>query len=283
MPAKTNKPKKVKVRRYHWYAVFLFVMGTLFPPLAVAARFGIGKDFWLNLLLTICGYIPGHVHNFYIQNVRNNKTHTRTPRWAQRYGLVDTTTIKRHQQRSQWAGRFNDQNFASTYDEQPLEEGQVEAPRQDSIDNPPSNDNGLWKPDDESYYSTEHGDSSQASKSGGRWRYPANFTDTVPEAEDANANKKKKKKDRWARTEDAYTASEQKKRKKKKSKNRSTLGDGADTGPTYSNPSESIAELEVLEEATRGNYRKGMESNSEVVGSNGHALNSEEADFHHEF
>lgn len=26
---------------------------------AVAARFGIGKDFWLNLLLTICGYIPG--------------------------------------------------------------------------------------------------------------------------------------------------------------------------------------------------------------------------------
>ena len=29
--------------------------------LAVAARFGIGKDFWLNLLLTICGYIPGKV------------------------------------------------------------------------------------------------------------------------------------------------------------------------------------------------------------------------------
>lgn len=27
--------------------------------LAVAARFGFGSDFWLNLLLTICGYIPG--------------------------------------------------------------------------------------------------------------------------------------------------------------------------------------------------------------------------------
>ena len=26
---------------------------------AVAARFGIGSDFWLNLLLTLCGYIPG--------------------------------------------------------------------------------------------------------------------------------------------------------------------------------------------------------------------------------
>lgn len=64
-------------RRYHGYAVILFIMGTLFPPLgkyyhllqmlkpshtlslAVAARFGIGKDFWLNLLLTVCGYIPG--------------------------------------------------------------------------------------------------------------------------------------------------------------------------------------------------------------------------------
>ena len=26
---------------------------------AVAARFGIGKDFWTNVVLTLCGYIPG--------------------------------------------------------------------------------------------------------------------------------------------------------------------------------------------------------------------------------
>ena len=26
---------------------------------AVAARFGIGRDFWTNLVLTLCGYIPG--------------------------------------------------------------------------------------------------------------------------------------------------------------------------------------------------------------------------------
>ena len=74
-------PQKISIKpkRYHGYAVLLFVMGTLFPPLgslapyvlrvlivdillcnkAVAARFGIGKDFWINLLLTICGYIPG--------------------------------------------------------------------------------------------------------------------------------------------------------------------------------------------------------------------------------
>ncbi|KAG1884601.1 hypothetical protein F4604DRAFT_182381 [Suillus subluteus] len=104
----------------------LGVLGTLFPPLAVAARFGIGKDFWLNLLLTICEYISGHVHNFYIQNVRNNKNHRRTPKWIERYGLVDTSTIRRHEQRSQWAGRYNDRNPNSTLDDQPLEEGQVQ-------------------------------------------------------------------------------------------------------------------------------------------------------------
>ncbi len=56
------------------------------PLVAVAARFGIGRDFWINLPLTIAGYIPGssfhrcyrlathpdssyegHVHNLYVQ------------------------------------------------------------------------------------------------------------------------------------------------------------------------------------------------------------------------
>lgn len=40
---------------------------SLTEELAVAARFGIGRDFWINLVLTLCGYIPGHGHNFYIQ------------------------------------------------------------------------------------------------------------------------------------------------------------------------------------------------------------------------
>ena len=34
-------------------------MHSNFVYTAVAARFGIGKDFWINLFLTICGYIPG--------------------------------------------------------------------------------------------------------------------------------------------------------------------------------------------------------------------------------
>ncbi|KAG8708550.1 hypothetical protein FRC11_006372 [Ceratobasidium sp. 423] len=57
--APTNGRYKVKPKRHHAYTVFIFVIGFLLPPFAVAARFGIGKDFWINVLLTICGYIPG--------------------------------------------------------------------------------------------------------------------------------------------------------------------------------------------------------------------------------
>lgn len=37
------------------------ILGFLLPPLAVAVRFGIGRDFFINCVCTLCGYIPGHV------------------------------------------------------------------------------------------------------------------------------------------------------------------------------------------------------------------------------
>jgi uncharacterized membrane protein YqaE (UPF0057 family) len=44
---------------------------------AVAARFGIGSDFWLNLFLTLAGYIPGSLsarflasHSHHIISIR---------------------------------------------------------------------------------------------------------------------------------------------------------------------------------------------------------------------
>lgn len=37
------------------------LLGFFVPPLAVLARFGVGKDFFINILCTICGYFPGHV------------------------------------------------------------------------------------------------------------------------------------------------------------------------------------------------------------------------------
>lgn len=38
----------------------------LIPPLGVFLQVGIGGQFWLNILLTILGYIPGVVHAAYV-------------------------------------------------------------------------------------------------------------------------------------------------------------------------------------------------------------------------
>lgn len=59
--------------------MFIILFSILVPPMAVFIRFGIGKDFFINVLCTIAGYIPGHVcasgsvctdyqlHNFFLQ------------------------------------------------------------------------------------------------------------------------------------------------------------------------------------------------------------------------
>lgn len=36
------------------------------PPLGVFLRFGLSKRFWLNLLLTLFGYVPGVIHAFWV-------------------------------------------------------------------------------------------------------------------------------------------------------------------------------------------------------------------------
>ncbi|ETA49741.1 MULTISPECIES: YqaE/Pmp3 family membrane protein [Ponticoccus] len=42
------------------------IAAILLPPLGVFLEVGIGKHFWINILLTILGYIPGIVHAVYI-------------------------------------------------------------------------------------------------------------------------------------------------------------------------------------------------------------------------
>jgi len=188
------------------------------PPLAVAARFGIGKDFFVNSVLTLCGYIPGHVHNFYIQNIRNNKSDRRTPKWAQKYGLVDMTALERRRKRTRWTNRYNDRAPRSTWEGAAYAEGQepvdssIDLSNENAANNTRSGtNNDLWRPEDEQYYG-----SSENRKSHGRWHYPANFDDAIIDTDSPG------KKDRWARTEDAYVrqaeASERRKRKKKKKK-----------------------------------------------------------------
>ena len=51
-----------------WGAMDLLriVIAILLPPLGVFLQVGLGRHFWLNILLTLLGYIPGIVHAVWI-------------------------------------------------------------------------------------------------------------------------------------------------------------------------------------------------------------------------
>ncbi|MCG8686617.1 MAG: YqaE/Pmp3 family membrane protein [Desulfobacterales bacterium] len=42
------------------------IVAILLPPLGVFLQVGIGKHFWLNILLTIILYLPGVVHAVWV-------------------------------------------------------------------------------------------------------------------------------------------------------------------------------------------------------------------------
>jgi len=46
--------------------IIKIIIAILLPPLGVFMQVGFGGAFWLNILLTLCGYIPGMVHAVYI-------------------------------------------------------------------------------------------------------------------------------------------------------------------------------------------------------------------------
>jgi uncharacterized membrane protein YqaE (UPF0057 family) len=41
-------------------------LSILIPPLGVFLQVGIGRHFWVNILLTLLGYIPGLVHAIWV-------------------------------------------------------------------------------------------------------------------------------------------------------------------------------------------------------------------------
>lgn len=46
--------------------VLRVLIAILLPPLGVFLQVGIGPQFWINILLTLLGYIPGIVHAVWI-------------------------------------------------------------------------------------------------------------------------------------------------------------------------------------------------------------------------
>ncbi|MCW8092116.1 YqaE/Pmp3 family membrane protein [Alteromonas sp. ASW11-130] len=46
--------------------IIRIILSILLPPLGVFLQVGIGKHFWINVILTLLGYIPGIIHAVYI-------------------------------------------------------------------------------------------------------------------------------------------------------------------------------------------------------------------------
>jgi uncharacterized membrane protein YqaE (UPF0057 family) len=42
------------------------IIAIFIPPLGVFLQVGIGRDFWINIILTLLGYIPGIVHAVWV-------------------------------------------------------------------------------------------------------------------------------------------------------------------------------------------------------------------------
>ncbi|WP_124979746.1 YqaE/Pmp3 family membrane protein [Nonlabens xiamenensis] len=46
--------------------ILTIILNILLPPLGVALSKGIGKDFIINVILTLLGWLPGVIHAFYV-------------------------------------------------------------------------------------------------------------------------------------------------------------------------------------------------------------------------
>lgn len=47
------------------------LLAIFIPPVAVAMRYGLSSAFWINLLLTFLGGLPGMIHAFYVLTRRD--------------------------------------------------------------------------------------------------------------------------------------------------------------------------------------------------------------------
>jgi uncharacterized membrane protein YqaE (UPF0057 family) len=56
---------KPDTRRY-LMDLLRIIVAILLPPLGVFLQVGIGKQFWINVLLTILDYIPGRIHAVWV-------------------------------------------------------------------------------------------------------------------------------------------------------------------------------------------------------------------------
>ncbi len=49
-----------------WLDVFRILLAMVLPPLAVFLQVGFNFHFWLNIVLTMLGFVPGIIHAFWV-------------------------------------------------------------------------------------------------------------------------------------------------------------------------------------------------------------------------
>ena len=54
--------------------VILTIIAIFLPPLAAALRVGLSKHFWINVVLTIIGWLPGVIHALWLIYGRTART-----------------------------------------------------------------------------------------------------------------------------------------------------------------------------------------------------------------
>ncbi|MGO1751513.1 MULTISPECIES: YqaE/Pmp3 family membrane protein [Psychroflexus] len=47
-------------------SILRIIFAIILPPLGVFFTVGIGKSFWINILLTLLGFVPGIVHAIWV-------------------------------------------------------------------------------------------------------------------------------------------------------------------------------------------------------------------------
>ena len=46
--------------------IFRLILAIFLPPLGVFLQVGLGKHFWINIVLTLMGYLPGIIHAVWV-------------------------------------------------------------------------------------------------------------------------------------------------------------------------------------------------------------------------
>ena len=46
--------------------ILRIIIAIILPPVGVLLQVGLGLHFWVNILLTLCGYVPGIIHAIWV-------------------------------------------------------------------------------------------------------------------------------------------------------------------------------------------------------------------------